>query len=114
MNSAPAASRVALWLIGHGNVLFGLLVIVAAKIAGTALVGRPFMLTRPRLMQMDWFANLYARRSAFKESLISMVPTPREPECSMNQTKRASSRHTSMKWLPVPRCWMWFVLASLG
>jgi hypothetical protein len=73
MNSAPAASRVALWLIGHGNVLFGLLVIVAAKIAGTALVGRPFMLTRPRLIQMDWFANLYARWSAFKESLIAMV-----------------------------------------
>ena len=30
------------------------------------------------------------------------LPTPREPECSMNHTRSASSRHTSMKWLPVP------------
>ena len=64
---------VALWLISHGNVWFGLLVIVAAKIAGTALVARLFMLTRPKLMQMDWFANLYGRWSAFKERLIAMA-----------------------------------------
>jgi hypothetical protein len=64
---------VALWLIGQSHVLFGLLVIVAAKIAGTALVARLFMLTRPQLMQMDWFANVYARWSAFKEGLIAMA-----------------------------------------
>lgn len=64
---------VALWLIGHGDIWFGLLVIVAAKIAGTALVARLFMLTRPQLMQMEWFANLYARWGAFKERLIAMA-----------------------------------------
>jgi hypothetical protein len=62
-----------LWLIIQGHALFGLLVIVAAKIAGTALVARLFMLTRPQLMKMNWFANLYARWSAFKESLIAMA-----------------------------------------
>ncbi len=31
------------------------------------------------------------------------LPTPREPECSMNHTKPSWSRQTSMKWLPVPR-----------
>ena len=45
------------------------------------------------------------------------LPTPREPECSMNHTKPASSRQTSMKWLPVPsvpKCWMWLVFSSFG
>jgi hypothetical protein len=65
----------ALWLIGQGHAFFGLLVIVAAKLAGTALVARLFMLTRPQLMRMDWFANLYVRWSAFKESLIAMART---------------------------------------
>lgn len=63
----------ALWLIGQGHALFGLLVVVAAKIAGTALVARLFMLTRPQLMQMEWFADLYARWSAFKDTLIAMA-----------------------------------------
>src|SRR5215470_4709972 len=31
-----------------------------------------------------------------------LLPTPREPLWSMNQTRSASSRQTSMKWLPVP------------
>ena len=30
------------------------------------------------------------------------LPTPREPLCSRNQTRSASSRQTSMKWFPVP------------
>ena len=30
------------------------------------------------------------------------IPTPREPECSINHTFWLSSKHTSMKWLPVP------------
>ncbi|MNO87795.1 hypothetical protein D3C76_792220 [compost metagenome] len=45
------------------------------------------------------------------------LPTPREPLCSMNQTRSASSRQTSMKWLPVPRvprCWRLLVLSSCG
>ena len=42
------------------------------------------------------------------------LPTPREPLWSMTQTRSASSRQTSMKWLPVPsvpRCVTWFALA---
>ena len=45
------------------------------------------------------------------------LPTPREPECSMTQTRPASSRQTSMKWLPlpsVPRCTRWLVFSSFG
>ena len=50
----------ALWLIHQGRAALGLVVIVVAKIVGTALVGRLFMLTEPKLMQFAWFARALA------------------------------------------------------
>jgi len=35
------------------------------------------------------------------------LPVPREPECSITHTAPASSRQTSMKWLPPPRVPIW-------
>lgn len=61
----------ALWLIGQGRVLLGTLVIVLAKIIGTALVARLFTLTQPALMRLDWFARGYARWAAWKEALLA-------------------------------------------
>ncbi len=63
----------ALWLIGQHKVLLGTLVIVGAKLAGTAIVARLFTLTRPALMQLPWFARLYGRWSAWKEALLVRV-----------------------------------------
>lgn len=48
---------VALWLIHQGRTTLGLAVIVLAKLVGTALVGRLFVLTEPQLMQFAWFAR---------------------------------------------------------
>jgi hypothetical protein len=47
----------ALWLIHKGHSGLGLAVILAAKLAGTALVGRLFILTEPQLMRISWFAR---------------------------------------------------------
>lgn len=47
----------ALWLIHEGSATLGVAVIVAAKVLGTALVGRLFILTEPQLMQIAWFAR---------------------------------------------------------
>lgn len=47
----------ALWLIHLGRASLGITVIVLAKLLGTALVGRLFMLTEPQLMQFAWFAR---------------------------------------------------------
>ncbi len=41
------------WLLGSGIFLF-------AKVAGFALFSRIFNLTRPTLMQLAWFARMYA------------------------------------------------------
>ena len=47
----------ALWLIHKGSAALGIGVIVAAKLLGTALVGRLFILTEAQLMQVMWFAR---------------------------------------------------------
>lgn len=63
----------ALWLIGKGHTLVGLAVILLAKVLGTALVARLFSLTHRALMQLPWFASLYARWSAWKAALLTKV-----------------------------------------
>jgi hypothetical protein len=63
----------AVWLIAQGQAFLGVTVIVAAKIAGTAVVARLFMLTKPALMKLPWFARLYARWTAWKDALIERV-----------------------------------------
>jgi hypothetical protein len=65
----------ALWLIGLGQVMLGALVIIAAKIVGTAIVARLFTLTQPALMRLGWFAQLYTRWIAFKQALLAQVRT---------------------------------------
>ena len=47
----------ALWLMNAGHAALGIAIIVAAKLLGTALVGRIYMLTQAQLMQFAWFAR---------------------------------------------------------
>jgi hypothetical protein len=63
----------ALWLVGQGQKVLGLAVIVIAKVVGTALVARLFQLTQPALMTLPWFARLYARWTEWKRSLLARV-----------------------------------------
>jgi hypothetical protein len=63
----------ALWLIGQGKVLAGTLVILSAKLVGTAIVARLFSLTQPALLQLEWFARIYARWTGWKDRLLAQV-----------------------------------------
>jgi hypothetical protein len=63
----------ALWLIGQGQRTLGVVVIIVAKVVGTAVVARLFALTRPALMRVAWFAAFHARWVAWKEALMAIV-----------------------------------------
>lgn len=63
----------ALWLIGLGRVFLGTLVIVLAKLIGTAVLARLFVLTQPALMRLGWFARGYARWIGWKDALLAWV-----------------------------------------
>ncbi len=67
----------ALWLVGLGRVVVGLTILVSAKILGTAVVARLFMLTQPQLMRMGWFARTYTRWIAWKARVVaSLLESP--------------------------------------
>ncbi|MEX8514598.1 hypothetical protein [Leptothrix ochracea] len=63
----------ALWAIGQGHTVLGVGVIVAAKLVGTAVLARIFILTQPALMRIQWFANLYRRWVPWKDALLLKV-----------------------------------------
>jgi len=63
----------AVWFVARGHVVFGVGVIVAAKVGGTALLAWLFQLIQPALMQLAWFARLYARWTAWKAELLAWV-----------------------------------------
>jgi hypothetical protein len=63
----------ALWLIHEGRAALGIGVIVAAKLLGTALVGRLFVLTERQLMQFAWFARAMNWWIATKRRLKALV-----------------------------------------
>ncbi len=49
----------AIWLFHHHHWLAGIAVLVFAKLAGLGVTAFIFEVTRPKLMQMAWFARLY-------------------------------------------------------
>jgi hypothetical protein len=63
----------ALWLVARGHALLGVAVIIAAKLFGTALLAWLFQLIQPALMQLPWFARLYARWATWKAELLAWV-----------------------------------------
>lgn len=63
----------ALWLIHLGHAGLGIGVIVAAKVVGTALVGRLFQLTEPQLMRFAWFTRALGWWRRTKERIKAAV-----------------------------------------
>ncbi|MEO5658446.1 MAG: hypothetical protein ABIQ90_01435 [Polaromonas sp.] len=63
----------ALYLFGQGRAGTGLVLLVAAKIAGTALAARLFQLTQPALMRIPWFARIYTPWKIWKDQMLRQV-----------------------------------------
>lgn len=57
----------ALWLVHAGHAALGLGLIAAAKLLGTALLGRLFVLTEPQLRHYRWLARALDTWSAYKQ-----------------------------------------------
>jgi hypothetical protein len=76
--AAPALSLLplklfALYLFTAGHPALGVGLIIGAKLAGTAIVARIFMLTQPQLMQIAWFKYGYDRFIPWKERMFAEI-----------------------------------------
>lgn len=64
---------VALYAIAHGHAVSGASVFVAAKLGGAAVVARLYVLTRPALLSLAWFARCHNWFVALKDGLIARL-----------------------------------------
>jgi len=62
-----------LYLLGQGQVFAAGLLFVGAKIVSTAFIARLFLLTRPALMRIGWFAAAYDVVMPWKEALFAEI-----------------------------------------
>lgn len=63
----------ALYLIATGHTVSAALLFIGAKIVGTAILARLFLLTQPKLMQIGWFARLYNWAMPWKERMFAAI-----------------------------------------
>ena len=67
----------ALWAIANGHPVLGVVVIAATKVIGAALVARLYLLTRPVLMTIVWFARLLGWFLVLKQRWIARLHATR-------------------------------------
>jgi hypothetical protein len=63
----------ALYLITTGHAVYAALLFIGAKIAGTAVLARLFMLTQPQLMRIGWFARAYNWLMPWKDRAFAAI-----------------------------------------
>jgi hypothetical protein len=64
---------VAIYLLAQGHAFSAGALFVAAKVASTALIARIFILTKPALMRIGWFAWAYDWLMPWKEALFAQI-----------------------------------------
>lgn len=94
----------ALWAMANGYPLTGFAVIVLAKLGGAAAVARLYLLTRPVLLTIVWFATLLAWFLALKERWIEKLRATRAWQ--KVAALRAALRQWRMHAAPRPGSWL--------
>jgi hypothetical protein len=64
---------VAVWLLANEHFVSATLLFAGAKVASTALIARIFMLTKPSLMRIGWFADAYNWFVPWKDALYAQI-----------------------------------------
>lgn len=98
----------AMWLLATGQYWTATTLFAGAKVASTALVARIFMLTKPTLMQIGWFARAYNWFVPWKDALFAQIRASwvwRYGRMVKNRV-RMSVKRILAPWRPVLRDWV--------
>ncbi len=96
-----------LWLLAKGQAVLAALLLAGAKVLSTALVARIFLLTKPALMQLRWFAWVYGRVMPWKDALFARIRASWVWRYGrMVKTKvRAEARKIWVRYAPIATQW---------
>ncbi len=61
---------IGVYLFAIGQVVTATVLLIAAKLASTALIARIFTLTKPALMQIEWFSRAYNAFVPWQEAMF--------------------------------------------
>lgn len=64
----------AVWLTAHGHAATGTSILIAAKLAGTAVLARIFSVCRPALLSLTWFRKLHDAFLRLRDFLYHSPP----------------------------------------
>lgn len=64
---------IAVWLLANGHFATATLLFIGAKVASTAILARIFILTKPSLMQIGWFARGFNWLMPWKDALFAQI-----------------------------------------
>ena len=100
MFAAPAVCLIpiklfAVYLFASGHPISGVLLIIGAKLVGTAVVARIYILTQPQLMRIGWFKTFHDRFMAWKDQMYSQIRASdawRQGRIVRVEVKRAANR----------------------
>jgi hypothetical protein len=67
------AKFLGVFLLVTGHFVTAVAMIIAAKLASTALIARIFVLTKPQLLQIPWFRSFYEAFVPWQESLFAHI-----------------------------------------
>ncbi len=67
------AKLIGVYMFATGHFFLAMVVIFIAKVASTALIARIFLLTKPALMQIGWFARAYEIFMPWKDRLFAYI-----------------------------------------
>jgi len=80
----------AIYWFGTGHPVWGMALLLMAKLGGTAIIARLFHLTEPTLMRLAWFAHHYPRWKRWKDALMDRIR--RSPTWMWGQAVKARAR----------------------
>jgi hypothetical protein len=63
----------ALYLIATGHAIMAGLLFIGAKLVGTSVLARLYMLTSPQLMRIPWFARAHDKLMPWKDALFAKI-----------------------------------------
>jgi hypothetical protein len=63
----------ALWLLASGHAILGVLIIIAGKMAGTAFGARLYVILRPTLVTLNWFAHAEAWLFGWRDRIYARL-----------------------------------------
>lgn len=63
----------ALWLLANGHEVWGTTVFIAGKLAGTAVGARIYLVLRPTLVTLNWFARVEAWVFGWRDRIYARV-----------------------------------------